>query len=346
MRVTCARRGFTLVELLVVIAIIGVLVGLLLPAVQAAREAGRRIQCSNNLKQFGIAAHSHLASVGHLPTNGWGFGWVGNPDKGKGQTQPGGWIFNILPYMEQENLYNLQSGKTTSTSPTQLNAAAQMIQTAIPMHNCPTRRRAMLYPIANSLPVQQTPRESAKVTKGARSDYACNGGAIYIDLGNAGQTTLAGPSREGPATYSAGVDDNAKLGFAAIATLANGPFFPGSTVKQAQVKDGMSNTLMFGEKFLDSERYANATDGGDNENMYIGDNGDITRWAGASFLPFQDRAGTGTNSWRTFGSAHSGAFNVTMCDGSVRNISYSIDGVTYGYLGDRKDGKVIDMSKL
>src|SRR5207247_3845548 len=106
-----SRDGFTLVELLVVIAIIGVLVALLLPAVQAAREAARRMQCQNNLKQFGLAFQNHHDTIKHLPTNGYVCSCVGDPDLGFGIDQPGGWSFNILPFCEQKAIYDMAAGK-------------------------------------------------------------------------------------------------------------------------------------------------------------------------------------------------------------------------------------------
>ena len=104
------RPAFTLIELLVVIAIISVLVALLLPAVQSVREAGSRTQCVNNLHNLALACQNHHLKTGHLPTGGWGWSWNGDPDRGTGRNQPGGWGYNVLPFVEQDNLYRMGAG--------------------------------------------------------------------------------------------------------------------------------------------------------------------------------------------------------------------------------------------
>jgi prepilin-type N-terminal cleavage/methylation domain-containing protein len=138
------RNGFTLIELLVVIAIIGILVALLLPAVQATREAARRTECKNHLKQIGIGWLNHEDVHGHLPSSGWGYKWTGEPSRDYGKDQPGGWVYNMLAFIEQTDLRNL--GARTS-EPGQL--SAQKAQPIKIMH-CPTRRRAKVYPAIES----------------------------------------------------------------------------------------------------------------------------------------------------------------------------------------------------
>ncbi len=130
-----ATSGFTLVELLVVIAIIGILVGLLLPAVQAAREAARRLQCSNNLKQMALAFHNYKTSWGVLPDAGKDAGPCGNrtlPAALDSERGEWGFLYQIMPYVEQQNLYD---------EPDHL----VIYQTPVPLYYCPTRRSPAVY---------------------------------------------------------------------------------------------------------------------------------------------------------------------------------------------------------
>ncbi len=351
------RRGnpaFTLVELLVVITIIGILIALLLPAVQSAREAARRTQCSNNLKQLSLAALNFESTSGHLPPNGWGYIWIGDPDHGRGWKQPGGWIYNILPNLEQQALHDLQSGQTGAARAT---AAAQMLATPLVGVNCPSRRALALYPItsastpaasASSYPSGSAFHPTGGGTTGtvppnvARSDYAGNGGDYFNgpDTSYTGGIIPAG----GPSDYASGSSATGRQGWTTLASHATGVIYAASEIPLALVTDGASNTYLIGEKYLDPDNYYNGLDPADNEDNYIGDNADIARWGDPTLvLPAQDTPGVG--SWQNFGSVHMTGFGVAMCDGSVRVISFGIDRETHRRLSNRADGLPIDPTK-
>lgn len=169
-------RGFTLVEVLVVIAIIGALVGLLLPAVSMAREAARRTACGNNVKQIGLAVKLHLDShKGVFPTGGWGEDWMGDPDRGYGPSQPGGWVYNVLPYVEQESLRNLGKGGNGLDKAT---AMAELMQVPIETFNCPSRRLARNYPYSGPTSLQNL-KDIGLPGRVAKSDYAINGALSF-----------------------------------------------------------------------------------------------------------------------------------------------------------------------
>ncbi|MDZ7617978.1 MAG: DUF1559 domain-containing protein [Patescibacteria group bacterium] len=317
------KSAFTLVELLVVITIIGILIGLLLPAVQSAREAARRLQCQNNLKQIGLACLNHEQTHRHFPTSGWGHAWVGDPDRGFGQKQAGGWAYNILPFVEQQALWQMGAGMSDSNKAVEI---SKRIATPVSFYNCPSRRRAAAYPNSSSY------RVSVSSSMVARSDYAGN-------LGSAGYWGGGSPD-----SYSAG---DALTEPQWLANYQNtyeydGVLYRRSLVDAAMIRDGMTNTYLVGEKYLMPDHYTTGGVGNDDQSLYSGHDQDGL--VGTWLAPAQDRTG-----WLTvyrFGSAHSGGFNVVMCDGSVRSINYSINLTTHKALGARASGVVIDQSSL
>jgi prepilin-type N-terminal cleavage/methylation domain-containing protein/prepilin-type processing-associated H-X9-DG protein len=358
---SATRRGFTLVELLVVIAIIGILIALLLPAIQAAREAARQAECKNHLKQIGVAMNSHVSAQGHFPTDGWGWWWIGDPERGAGRSQPGGWIFNVLPYAEYQQIYKMQNGLNGAA---RQKAAQLMCQTPLPLFNCPTRRPAVVFPVTwgwNGEPPKCKNTLTMPLPKQvSRSDYAGNGGSVYSDpagtydplkTGTYRGTSCSGSYR-GPASWS----EASCLGV--VPKYSNGVVFAYSTVRPQDITDGTSNTLLGGEKSLSPDYYYTGNSSADNETMFMGDNADIIRFT--SFFgpndttytglganqnrPRRDRAGV--DDWWLFGSAHANGCNMLFCDGAVETISYDVDPWVWNYLGGRNDKKTISRASF
>ena len=334
---SCQQKyaGFTLVELLVVIAIVGILVALLLPAVQAAREAARQMQCKNNLKQMALACLTHEHANGFLPSNGWGPPFAGEPTRGFAERQPGGWQYNILPYMEQIALHEMGADG---------NRLAMTHSMAVPLstYNCPTRRPSIAYPYVQTS-VNYWVNLTVQPTKCARSDYASSSGDVDNE------------SPVYPCTALPACDAIPATTWATFAGARDtGVIFIRSKVKMAWITDGTSNTYLAGEKYCDPDNYANGLDPWDDQGWNIGRDWDNTRWAGyngnwgntqwtgnsAPFQPFQDTPGLGQGG--AFGSAHASGFQMAFCDGSVHMMSYSIDPDIHHCLGVRNDGKRID----
>jgi type II secretory pathway pseudopilin PulG len=307
---------------LVVIAIIGVLIALLLPAVQAAREAARRAQCLNNLKQIALAFQNHESSVRFLPTGGWGYLWVGDPSRGFGNGQPGGWTFNILPFIEENNLYNLAKGATGTQKATLL---TQMNATPISFLYCPTRRPVSAYPYKAAT----TPINATVTSAVAKTDYAANAGdGPYTD-----------PYPAGPGSLAEGDSSS----FAWNANKETGICFQRSMITLKKITDGLSKTYLAGEKTVTPENYLTGLDDGDDQSALTGADVDVLRWTqnvGYRLAPWPDTPLV--EQYMRFGSAHPGILNMAFCDGSMRSISFSIDPEAHSRMGNRADGLTID----
>ena len=323
--------GCTLVELRVVIAIIDILVALLLPAVQAAREAARRMQCSNNLKQLGLAALNHEAQQGYFPSCGWGWNRTGDPDLGFGAAQPGGWTYHLLPFLEQQNLW--EQGKGQADADKRL-AASQTLGTPLTMFVCPSRRRATSYPNWYFGRNGNAHCTNADMNlQHARSDYAANAGDAPGTWNSSG-TWYKGPNSVAAASSHSWPDSS----------NINGLVYLRSEVTMADVRDGSTNTYLFGEKFIIPSKMSAGESPGDDGPMLQGHDVDVLRWtwppSNLACLPDQDREGN-NSATECFGSPHSSGFQMVFCDGSVTMISYGIDAEIHRRLGNRRDGEVI-----
>lgn len=358
--------GFTLVELLVVIAIIGILVALLLPAIQAAREAARRSQCKNNVKNIALGCLLHLDTNKFLPSGGWTYQWSGDPNQGYGKNQPGSWAYNILTFVEEGSLHDLGKGTTPGT-PAYTSALTQLNSTPVGLFICPSRRPVQLYrgnwtAVATEMSFLTALSQGAGV---AKSDYAANAGSSRkwdgtelnaSALSYAAAKTYTWP-RTSMCTRGGGPD---------FANCQSGISYIRSQVKLSMITDGTSSTYLVGEKYLSTDQYESSALAfsfqfgyDDNQGIYVGYDWDMNRVAfepagtdfpqsggtlvpssAESYLPRQDTPGAGNIGYAAFGSAHTGGLNMSLCDGSVRTVSYDIDGTVHRNMANRMDGQV------
>lgn len=302
-------RGFTLMELLVVITIIGILISLLLPAVQAAREAARRMQCGNNLRQIGVALHSYHTAIGCFPPGNIN----SQVDKCPGMGEPAGsksilsgnWMLALLPHIEQEILADRYDRKHTSVSPE--NQAVR--ETVVATYVCPSDLDTQAPTVPATGPAAT---ENAKYAPGsyrAVSGRSDDMGINYLDS----EMALSDYKRQwrGPIHLVGAKMQGWKCD---VETMAH-------------IRDGASNTLLVGESTTSTNTgyrtfwaypYAYYTLSGAVPQPQILW-GDFDRCVEANGL------GGDIPCKRGWGSLHNGTINFVLCDGSTRSLSTSID---------------------
>jgi prepilin-type N-terminal cleavage/methylation domain-containing protein len=294
------RSAFTLVELLVVLAIIGTLTGLLLPAVQKVREAASRLQCGNNLKQIGLALHQYQVDHNRLPPS-------------RLSDLHATWAVLILPYLEQNNLY-----QQWNLSATYYDQSSVARQTSVPVYFCPTRRTAQTLPVVS--------------LAGDQNDDNGPPGNIIL-----GPHTPGALGDYGACTGTDNCDGADCIG------ACNGAFRAGSdqfgnfigAVRFEEITDGLSNTFFVGEKHVQHNQFGM---GPLDCSLFNGDYWVCsTRSAGPSYplvqSPFSSAA--------AFGSYHMGLCQFVMGDGSLRSLSTSTDPQILALLANIADGQAI-----
>lgn len=294
------RNAFTLVELVVIIGILSLLSAVLLPAVQRVRESARVAQCENRARQLVLALQQFESQHKLYPSNGWGFGWAGEPT-GSGYDTPGGWVHSILPFLGHSPVYEM-----TRTSLGREEAMRSPVSVLI----CPSRRGLSVHPFT----LQEFQMVNVRhPTEGAKTDFAvCSGSRIV-------QTKIGPDRRTGVRNYSW---PDPKL-FTGVVHLR-------SRIRNADIRRGMSSTLALAEKSLSTLSYRTGDSQGDDQAAIIGDDADIRRWT--TFLPRRDELSEDISS---FGSPHLAGITAAFWDGSVRRVGFDVDAQLWRDMGDR-----------
>lgn len=340
------RSAFTLVELLVAVAIIGILMALLLPAVQFARETARRMTCANNLRQLAAGAHLHHDTFRVLPHAG--YHWRTAPMYENGvplikERQLAGWGFQILPFIEQMPLH-AGHGQTDD-----LEKSVQAISTPVATFFCPTRRmpRANQAATINYGPSGWSGSQycwgtSGRTYRHAGTDYCStyvnpNWGADAAGIDVQAHPQFYVPTDDGY-VYRSGALPRVILD---TSPKTNPPRVRDGMFGFESISDGTTNVILFGEKRMSLSRIGDSVPQ-DDQGYTAGWDQDILANATNHPLPDQRHGSLPTNDLR-FGSSHPGGFNVALCDGSVRLVIYEIDQLTIHRYGYRNDGGLANL---
>lgn len=311
------RSGFTLVELLVVIAIIGILIALLLPAVQAAREAARRSQCSNNLKQIALGVHNYMDTHKTFPPGIVDTDPALGSPVGEAENRNGlAWSALILPFVEQGTIYDqvktetLSCGRNWARDYAGSDDMIPVAEQVIASYNCPS----------DTMKGVNTKRKFQNISPG-KTNY----------IGNSGS--------------SAAMDQR-------------GVFWAGSEIEFRDIRDGTSNTAMVVERTGSTEIGSASCEGQPcnwDAGLWIGSRPigsavtwhtglnltDVCSYGGRNATYMINRSNRTWGATWGNGSDHPGGLQWALCDGSVDFVSETIDMLTYQYLRERADGKVV-----